>query len=60
MPALTPPVGMNVFIIKGMAPEVPLSKIYKGVLPFVIAQILLITLIVFFPKIATWLPSTMG
>ena len=57
---ITPPVGMNVFIIKGMAAEVPLSKIYKGVLPFVIAQILLITLIVFFPKIATWLPSTMG
>jgi TRAP-type C4-dicarboxylate transport system permease large subunit len=43
-----------------MAPEVPLSKIYKGVLPFVIAQILLITLIVFVPEIATWLPSTMG
>jgi tripartite ATP-independent transporter DctM subunit len=57
---ITPPVGMNVFIIKGMAPEVPLSKIYKGVMPFVIAQILLITIIVFFPKIATWLPSTMG
>jgi C4-dicarboxylate transporter, DctM subunit len=57
---ITPPVGMNVFIIKGMAPEVPLSKIYKGVLPFVIAQILLITLIVFVPEIATWLPSTMG
>ena len=57
---ITPPVGMNVFIIKGMAPEVPLSKIYKGVLPFVIAQIILISLIVFFPKIALWLPSTMG
>jgi tripartite ATP-independent transporter DctM subunit len=57
---ITPPVGMNVFIIKGMAPEVPLSKIYKGVLPFVIAQILLIGLILAFPKIATWLPSTMG
>jgi tripartite ATP-independent transporter DctM subunit len=57
---ITPPVGMNVFIIKGMAPEVPLSKIYKGVLPFVIAQLILISLIVFFPKIALWLPSTMG
>jgi TRAP-type C4-dicarboxylate transport system permease large subunit len=57
---ITPPVGMNVFIIKGMAPEVPLSNIYKGVLPFVIAQLILISLIVFFPKIALWLPSTMG
>ena len=56
---ITPPVGMNVFIIKGMAPDVPLASIYKGVLPFVIAQVLLIALIVSFPEIATWLPSTM-
>ena len=55
---ITPPVGMNVFIIKGMAQEVALADIYKGVLPFVIAQVLLIALIVIFPDIATWLPST--
>ena len=55
---ITPPVGMNVFIIKGMAQEVALADIYKGVLPFVIAQVLLIALIVAFPDIATWLPST--
>ncbi len=57
---ITPPVGMNVFIIKGMAQEVPLSKIYKGVLPFVIAQVALIALIVYFPEIALYLPSKMG
>lgn len=57
---ITPPIGMNVFIIKGMAPEVPLGTIYKGVLPFAVAQILLIALIVIFPAIATWLPSTMA
>ena len=55
---ITPPIGMNVFIIKGMAPEVPLGNIYKGVLPFVLAQIILIAIIVAFPDIATWLPST--
>ena len=55
---ITPPVGMNVFIIKGMAADVPLGKIYRGVLPFVIAQIMLIAIIVAFPEIATWLPST--
>ena len=49
---------MNVFIIKGMAQEVALADIYKGVLPFVIAQVLLIALIVAFLDIATWLPST--
>ncbi len=57
---ITPPIGMNVFVIKGMAPEVPLGSIYRGVLPFVVAQILLIAIIVTFPAIATWLPSTMG
>ena len=55
---ITPPVGMNVFIIKGMAADVSLANIYKGVLPFVIAQIALIAIIVTFPEIATWLPST--
>lgn len=57
---ITPPIGMNVFIIKGMAQEVPLGRIYSGVLPFVISLILLIAVIVTFPKIATWLPSTMA
>ena len=57
---ITPPIGMNVFIIKGIAPDVPLGSIYRGVLPFVLAQIILIAIIVGFPQIALWLPSTMG
>ena len=57
---ISPPIGMNVFIIKGMAPEVALGHIYVGVLPFVIAEILLIALIVAWPELATYLPSTMG
>jgi len=55
---ITPPIGMNVFVIKGMAPEVALSSIYIGVLPFVVAQILLIVLIFFVPEIVLWLPET--
>ena len=55
---ITPPIGMNVFIIKGMAQEVPLGRIYTGVLPFVVSLIILIGIIVAFPGIATWLPST--
>ena len=55
---ITPPIGMNVFIIKGMAQEVALGRIYSGVLPFAAALILLIAVIVIFPEIATWLPST--
>lgn len=57
---ITPPIGMNVFIIKGMVPDVPLGSIYLGVLPFVVAQILLIMVLVAFPALALWLPATMG
>ena len=60
MALISPPVGMNVFIIKGMAPDVPLSRIYSGVLPFVVAEVLLIATLVAFPGLATWLPGTMG
>jgi len=57
---ITPPIGMNVFVIKGLAPRVALGQIYRGVTPFVIAEILLIIVLVIFPQIATWLPRTMG
>ena len=57
---ITPPIGMNVFVIKGIAKDVPLESIFRGVLPFVLAQIILIALLVLFPQIALWLPSTMG
>ncbi len=56
---ITPPIGMNVFVIKGIARDVPLESIFRGVLPFVLAQIILIALLVAFPQIALWLPSTM-
>ncbi|MCH8182581.1 MAG: TRAP transporter large permease [Proteobacteria bacterium] len=55
---ITPPVGMNMFVIKGMVPDVPLSTIYAGVLPFAVAQAILIGIIFAFPEIATWLPAT--
>jgi tripartite ATP-independent transporter DctM subunit len=57
---ITPPIGMNVFVIKGVAPDVKLSAIYRGVLPFVLMQILLIVAVFVFPTIATWLPQTAG
>lgn len=55
---ITPPIGMNVFVIKGMAQHVPLQTIYKGVIPFVAAQIVLVILVFLFPQIALWLPDT--
>jgi C4-dicarboxylate transporter, DctM subunit len=57
---ITPPIGMNVFVIKGIAKDVPLETIFRGTLPFVVAQIILIAILVAFPQIALWLPSTMS
>ena len=57
MGVLTPPVGVNVFVIKGIAPEVPLNTIFRGIFPFLGAIILLAFIILLFPPIATWLPS---
>jgi tripartite ATP-independent transporter DctM subunit len=57
MGVITPPVGVNVFVIKGIAPEVPLNQIFKGIFPFLYALIVLTIIILFFPDIATFLPS---
>ena len=57
---ITPPIGMNVFVIKGIAKDVPLETIFRGVTPFIIAQIILILILIAFPSIALWLPSTMA
>ena len=57
MGVITPPVGVNVFVIKGIAPGVPLEKIYRGILPFLVAIIVLTILLMIFPQIATFLPN---
>ncbi len=57
MGVITPPVGVNVFVIKGIAPDVPLYVIFRGIFPFLIALILMTALLVAFPQIATFLPS---
>ncbi len=50
--AITPPVGLNAFVVKSMAPNVPLSEIFKGCLPFVIMELLIVALLIAFPQIA--------
>jgi len=52
-----PPVGLNIFVIQGIAPEIPLSKILWGTFPYVILMMLQIVILCIFPQIATWLPS---
>lgn len=57
MGIITPPVGMNVFIIKGIAPDIPLETILKGIWPFLGAIIVCVVLLIMFPAIATLLPE---
>jgi len=59
MALITPPVGMNVFAIAGVAKDVPLYTIFRGILPFLIAIVVCVGLLVAVPEIATFLPSTM-
>lgn len=56
---ITPPVGMNIFVISALARGVGMQKIYAGVLPFVVADFLRIGIVIAFPAIALYLPSTM-
>ena len=57
MGVISPPEGVNVFVIKSIAPGVPLQSIFKGVLPFLAAMIVCTAIIMAFPIIATFLPS---
>ena len=57
MGVITPPVGVNVYVIKGIAEGVPLETIFKGILPFLGALIIAIGILIAFPQIATLLPS---
>ena len=54
---ITPPVGLNLFVIRGVAPEIPMKSVLLGALPFVGCMILGIVLLCVFPGIATWLPE---
>jgi TRAP-type C4-dicarboxylate transport system permease large subunit len=59
MGVITPPVGMNVFIIKGVAGDIPTETIFKGVWPFLIALFVCLAILMIFPQIVTFLPSLM-
>jgi TRAP-type C4-dicarboxylate transport system permease large subunit len=56
---ITPPVGMNVYVIAGIARDLPLQSVFQGIIPFLIAELITITLLVIFPQISLFLPSFM-
>lgn len=56
---ITPPVGMNLFVIKGIT-KAPLDQIIRGILPYVLLMLLGLLIVLIFPQLATWLPNIAG
>ena len=56
---ITPPVGMNLFVIRAQQPDISIATLYRGVLPFLGAAAVLIALLLAFPSLALWLPRTL-
>ncbi len=56
---VTPPVGLNLYVVSNIAPDIPLSTILRGSIPFLLLAVLGIAIIMAFPQVALWLPSVM-
>jgi tripartite ATP-independent transporter DctM subunit len=56
---ITPPVAFNIFVVKGVAPHLPIEEIMRGVLPFIGRDLFIVAIIIAFPGIVLWLPSLM-
>jgi C4-dicarboxylate transporter DctM subunit len=57
---VTPPFGLHLFVLKSMLPDLPLFRLYRGVAPFCAADFVKLALLVLFPILTLWLPSTMA
>ncbi|MDF1553547.1 MAG: TRAP transporter large permease [Deferrisomatales bacterium] len=56
---VTPPVGLNLYIVQGVAPDIPIAAVLKGVVPFILLLLLGIVILCVVPGLATWLPAQM-
>jgi C4-dicarboxylate transporter DctM subunit len=56
---ITPPTGMTVFVIQAQHPDIPVARIYLGTLPFLVADLVLVGLLIAFPALALWLPGVL-
>ena len=54
---ISPPTGMTVFVIQAQNPDIPVAAIYRGTLPFLVADLALVALLIAAPGIITWLPN---
>lgn len=57
---VTPPVGVNVYVTKGIVPDVPIAKIFRGTFPFLAAMVVLLAGILFFPDLVLWFPNLLN
>ncbi len=56
---ITPPFGINLFVIRSIQPDIPLATVFRGAMPFVLSDFLRLVLLVLFPALILWLPATM-
>jgi tripartite ATP-independent transporter DctM subunit len=56
---ITPPIGLNCYVVAGVRPDIPLGEVFKGIGPFFVCDVITIGLFLAFPEIITWLPDTM-
>ncbi|WP_068318701.1 TRAP transporter large permease [Polycladidibacter hongkongensis] len=54
---ITPPIGLNCFVVSGVSPDIPVQDVFRGCTPFFVADVLTVAVLVAFPAIITWLPS---
>ncbi len=58
---ITPPLGLNVYVVKGLAPHgTKLESVFMGIMPFLITDLITLAIIILFPALTLWLPATMG
>jgi tripartite ATP-independent transporter DctM subunit len=57
---ITPPVGLNLYTMKSVVPELDLADIFRGIAPYVAIEILLLAIMIAFPQLATWLPGLLS
>ena len=59
MGLITPPVGLNIFVLRAQLPEIPLGTMFRGIVPFLAADLALVILLLVFPSLALWLPKAL-
>jgi C4-dicarboxylate transporter, DctM subunit len=57
---ITPPIGLNVFVVHGMARDIPMRTVFAGIVPFLTADVVRLAILVLFPGLTLWLPGLMG